>query len=138
VIYRIDVEVTAPVFDTEVPDRVEDAVANLFPDAELERREGEVIARTHSLDRFAERLREREILDTARSEFREGLQGDTFEFALKKQAAFEGVVNFSVGDPDELGDIHVSVRVDEPDAEQFVDRLAPPTEEGAPVEDEWT
>jgi predicted RNA binding protein with dsRBD fold (UPF0201 family) len=36
------------------------------------------------------------------------------------------VVNFAVGNPDELGDVHVSVRVEEPDAETFIDYIAPP------------
>jgi predicted RNA binding protein with dsRBD fold (UPF0201 family) len=53
---------------------------------------------------------------------------------LKKQAAFEGVVNFAVGEPDELGEIDVEVRVREPDVESFVDYVAPETDEGQPVD----
>jgi len=135
-VYSVGVEITAPVFDTEVADRVEDAITNVFPGAETERTPGEIRARTHSLDHFAERLREQAILDTARGQFFENRRGDTFAFALKKQAAFEGVVNFAVGDPDELGEIHVAVRVDEPDAESFIDDIAPATDEGLPPEDD--
>jgi predicted RNA binding protein with dsRBD fold (UPF0201 family) len=134
-VYRVDVEVTAPVNDTEVTDRVADAVRNLFPGADVEQRHGEVVGRTHALDHFAERLREQEILDTARKQFLQNRRGDRFSFALKKQAAFEGVVNFAVGDPAELGDLHVSVRVHEPDVDTFVDSLAPPTEDGVPVDE---
>lgn len=137
-VYSIDVEITAPVYDTEVTDRVADAIRNLFPGADVERREGELVATTHSIDHLAERLREQEILDTARAEFLKDRRGDTFTFALSKQPAFVGVANFSVGEPDELGDIHVSVQVRQPSAEQFVERLAPPTEDGRPLEDEWT
>jgi len=136
-VYRIDVRITTPVHDTEVTDRVADAIRNVFPNADVEERHGELVAETHSLDRFAELLRRQEILDTARKEFLDGRRGDSFSFALKKQAAFEGVVNFAVGDPDELGDVAVRVTVDQPDAETFVDHLAPPTQEGRPVEDPW-
>ena len=132
-IYSIDVQITAPVEDTEIGDRVADAVANVFPGAEVEQRHGEVVGETHSLDHFSELLHRQEILDTARGEFFRDRRGDTFSFDLKKQAAFQGVVNFAVGNPDELGDIHVRVRVEEPDLEAFVDHIAPPTEDGRPV-----
>jgi len=132
-IYSIDVQITAPVNDTEIADRVATAVENVFPGAEPEERHGEVVAEVHSLDHFSELLHRREILDTARSEFFADRRGDTVSFDLKKQAAFEGVVNFAVGNPDELGDIHVRVRVEEPSVEAFVDHVAPPTEDGQPV-----
>jgi predicted RNA binding protein with dsRBD fold (UPF0201 family) len=125
-IHSIDVEITTPLYPTEVRDRVEDAIHELFPGADIEERDGELIAKTHSLKRFGERLAEQNIVPTARKVLVRGLEGDTFGFALKKAAAFEGVVNFAVGNPDELGDLHVSVRVEEPDAEAFIDYLAPP------------
>ena len=132
-IYSVDVRIVAPVRDTEVPGRVIDAVHNLFPDAEARREAGRVVAESHDLDRFSERLHEQEILDTARREFRRRADADGFSFALKKQAAFEGVVNFAVGDPDELGDIEVHVTVREPSVSEFVDHVAPRTEDGEPV-----
>ena len=135
-VYSVDVQVTAPVYDTEVTDRVADAVRALFPNADVEERHGELLARTHDLERLSEGLHRQEILDTARGAFFETLEGDTFSFDLKKQAAFEGVVNFAVGDPDELGEIHVRVRVEEPDAESYIDHVAPPTEEGRPIDPE--
>jgi len=132
-IYRIDVRVIAPVRDTEVTDRVGDAVRNLFPNAELREEPGRLVAEAHSMDAFSERLHEQEILDTARREFFARADDEGFAFALKKQAAFEGVINFAVGNPDELGDIEVQVTVHEPDVEAFVDHVAPPTEDGKPV-----
>ncbi|WP_323674338.1 RNA-binding domain-containing protein [Halorubellus sp. PRR65] len=132
-IYSVDVEITAPVNDTEVTDRVVDAVTNLFPDADVTERPGEVLATTHQLEDFSERLHAQEILDTARGQFQAGTDGDAFAFALKKQAAFQGVVNFAVGNPDELGDIHVRVSVDDPTVDEVVDYVAPPTEDGRPV-----
>jgi predicted RNA binding protein with dsRBD fold (UPF0201 family) len=133
-IYSIDVTVEAPVRETEVADRVADAVRNLFPDAELRREPDRFVGESHSLDAFSDVLHEQEILDTARRQFFDGTDEDGFEFALKKQPAFEGVVNFAVGSEDELGDISVRVDVREPDVETFIDAVAPPTEEGRPVE----
>jgi hypothetical protein len=134
VIYRIDARIAAPVNDTEVTDRVEDAVRNLFPDVEFERADGELVGETHSLERFSERLRDQEILDTARREFRKRADDEGFSFSLKKQAAFKGVINFAVGNPDELGDVEVSVTVHDPDVEAYVDHVAPPTEDGTPID----
>ena len=133
-IYSVDVRIVAPVRDTEVTGRVRDAVENLFPNAEFEHESGRLVGRTHSLDHFSERLHQQEILDTARREFNRREGEDGFSFALKKQAAFKGVVNFAVGNPDELGDIEVHVTVEEPDVDAFVDYVAPPTEEGKPID----
>ena len=132
--YSVDVQVTAPVNDTEVTGRVTDAVHNLFPGAELESHPGELVGTCHSMEQFSERLHEQAILDTARRTFFDGQNGDSFSFRLKKQAAFRGIVNFAVGTESELGDIHVRVRVNEPDVESYVDHVAPPTEEGRPVD----
>ena len=133
--YRIDVELAAPVNDTEVTERVVTAVENLVPGAEIERAPGEVRAETHSLDHFSELLHDQEILDSARNEFFADRQGDVVRVALKKQAAFEGVVNFAVGEPDELGDIELRIRVHEPSVGEYIDHIAPPTEDGTPVGD---
>ena len=135
VVYSVDVTITAPVMDTEVTARVKDAVLNLFPEADLEERHGEVVGEVHSMEHFSELLHEQEILDTARNQFAEGRRGDAFEFALKKQAAFVGVVNFAVGNPDELGEITVHVDVRDPGVEAYVDHVAPPTEDGRPIGD---
>jgi len=132
-IYRVDIAVRAPVNDTEVTDRVVDAVTNLVPNAEIERAPGEVRAEAHSLDQFSELLHKQEILDSARNEFADGTQGEVIEFALKKQPAFEGIVNFAVGDPDELGDIAFEIRVHEPSVAEYIDHVAPPTEKGEPI-----
>jgi len=132
-IYSIDIEITAPVRDTEVTDRVADAVTNLFPEAEISEEFGEIHAQAHSMDHFSEQLHRQEILDTARGAFFENREGDTFTFELKKGPAFQGRVNFAVGNPDELGDIHVRVDVTEPSVEEFIDAVAPSTEDGKPI-----
>jgi predicted RNA binding protein with dsRBD fold (UPF0201 family) len=133
VIYRIEAEITAPVYDTEVTDRVADAITELFPSAEPEPRHGELTATVHDLEHLSELLHRQEILDTARGIFRSTRQGEAFSFRVKKQAAFEGVVNFAV-EPGELGAITVRVRVEEPDVGSYVDHVAPPTEDGEPVD----
>ena len=133
-ITRIEATIEAPIMETEVPERVAAAVETLFPDSEIEIREDRVVATTYDLSHVRQRLFEQRILDTARDLFfdRAGPRGFTFE--LKKAAALEDVVNFSVGTPDELGSIEVAVTVHEPDVEAFVDLFAPSTEEGTPPE----
>ena len=133
-IYSADVRIEVPVRDTEVTDRVADAVENLFPGVELSHEPGKLVGETHELERFSERLHEQTILDTARGEFDRRRDEDGFSFALKKQAAFKGVVNFSVGNPDELGDIEVHVTVRDPSVDELVDYVAPPTEDGRPID----
>jgi predicted RNA binding protein with dsRBD fold (UPF0201 family) len=132
-IYTVDVEITAPVYDTEVTDRVADAITSLFPGARPEHRHGELTATVHDLEQFSDLLYRQEILDTARDVFADGRRGDGFSFLLKKQAAFEGVVNFAVDEPGELGAISVRVRVTEPSVEEYIDYVAPPTEDGEPI-----
>ncbi len=133
VVYSVDVEIRTPVKETELPDRVERAVANLFPEAELELVDGELRGEAHGLERFSELLYEQAILDTARGAFFGNRKGNSTTFALKKAAAFEGIVNFAVGSPGELGDIEVYVTVHDPSFEAYVDHVAPPTEDGEPV-----
>ncbi|MFB6070641.1 MAG: coaE operon protein [Halanaeroarchaeum sp.] len=133
--YQIDVRVAAPVEPTEVPDRVVEAVTTLFPNAAVERRDGRVVATTHDVSHFRDRLFAQRILDTARSVFVENRGPNGFSFALKKQAARNDVINFAVGSPDELGDVEVAITVHEPSVESFIDYLAPRTEDGTPLDD---
>lgn len=133
-VYRITADIEAPVKPTEVRERVADAVRSLFPEADVTTSSDEVTARTHTIDHFRERLFEQRILDTARKEFLRNRTRKGFEFRLKKQAAFRDVVNFSVGNPAELGDIEIRVAVDDPEVEEFIEFLAPRTEDGEPLE----
>jgi hypothetical protein len=92
------------------------------------------VARTSDLGHFRKRLFEQRILDTARDVFLDRAGPRGFSFELKKQAALEDVITFSVGAPDELGEIEVAVTVHEPSVEAFIDYLAPATEDGTPPE----
>jgi predicted RNA binding protein with dsRBD fold (UPF0201 family) len=134
-VYRVDVEIDAPIQPTEVPDRVVRAVESIFPEADVERTADAVSAHSHSLTHFSDRLHQQAILDTARDQFFETLAGEAFSFRLKKQAALEGTVTFAVGEEDELGEIAVRVTVHEPGPEAFLDYVAPPTVDGVPVTD---
>ncbi|MFC7097232.1 RNA-binding domain-containing protein [Halobaculum marinum] len=133
-VYSVDVRIEAPVRDTEVTDRVRDAVEALFTNVEFVSEPGKLVGEAHTLDDFSDKLHEQEILDTARREFERNAVDDGFSFSLKKQAAFQGVVNFAVGEPDELGEIDVDVTVRSPSVEEYIDHLAPPTEDGTPID----
>lgn len=131
----IEAEITVPVYDTEVQDRVAEAITTIFPEAEPAIRHGELTATVHSLEQFSEQLHRQAILDTARGVFFENQSADGFSFRLKKQAAFQGLVNFVVDDPGELGVIAVRVQVAEPTVEEVIDQIAPRTKDGKPVEE---
>ena len=132
-IYRVDVRVVAPVNPTEVTERVADAVREVFPNATIREEPGQIVAEAHDLDHLSDLLHEQSILDTARREFFRRAADGGFSFALKKQAASRGIVNFAVGSPDELGDVEVHVTVNEPSVEDYVDHVAPETEGGEPI-----
>lgn len=134
VVYKITVDIEVPVQPTEVRERVADAVRSLFPEADVTVESDRVTARTHSMEHIRERLFEQRILDTARKEFMRNRTQNGFEFQLKKQAAFHDVINFSVGNPAELGGIEVRVAVEDPEVEAFISYLAPETQEGEPLE----
>lgn len=135
-IHQIEVTIRTPLNPTEDPTHVAEAILELFPDAELDIRDHEVVGVTHSLATLSERLHQREILDTARTEFFDSVRPDGFSFTLKKQPAAVGVPTFAVGEPSELGELNVDVRVEKPDVESLIDHVAPPTVDGTPVTSE--
>lgn len=133
-IQQIEVTIQTPLNPTEVPERVVTAIEAIFPTAEFEVREDEIIGTAHSLSRLSELLHQREILDTARDQFHSSLRPNGFSFQLKKQPAHEGVVTFAVGNPSELGELTVDVRVTAPTPEEVIDQIAPPTKDGKPID----
>jgi Uncharacterized protein conserved in archaea len=124
-IYSVTVTVRAPVRDTEVADRVGEAIKNIFPAAEPVEHDGNLRATVHDLDRFSELLHQREITSAAHERLIATIQEDSFSFQIKKQAALESVVTFAVGDPNELGTIAVDVEVADPDPAAFIEHIAP-------------
>ncbi len=143
-IFHITATFEAPVYATERTERVIEAIDTLAPEATIEQQAGNetapdtVVAKTHSLERLSELFHEQAILDSARTSLLDGLdpETNTVTVRLKKQAAYAGVVNFAVGDPDELGDITATITVSEGDPTAYVRQLAPPTEDGVPIDDE--
>lgn len=119
------VRVTAEVHPTEDPDRVARAVRNLFPDAEVQLKDDELVAEASDLTRLRDLIEDQEIQDTARTQLLHSRQGDRLVFTLSKQPAYAGAVNFAV-DRSPLGDLEVVVEAD--DVDVLVDRVAPATE----------
>lgn len=87
------------------------ALLRLFPDLVFEREDDRVVGTTSSLEKLRELIRNQRIRDSARGQLLAGRFRDGTRVALSKQAAFMGVVNFSVGSP--LGDIEVEIESDD-------------------------
>lgn len=105
----MDIEIDAPIHPTEDPERVLQAVRNLFPDVI----EG-VTFKSQDIQTLATRICELMIKDTARVLLLHSIRGNEILFHLNKQAAFVGKVNFTDG-RSVLGDITVRITTDEPE-----------------------
>jgi uncharacterized protein len=121
----LEVEIQADVHTTEDPDKVVQSVRQIFPDAEVEFTDGEVRARSGSLDTLLRKAREERVLDAARGTLWRGrLDEGSTRFEVNKQAAYVGRLNFNeVTHP--LGDLVVTVQTD--DLNALLDKIAPPT-----------
>lgn len=123
----VEAIVRAPVQPTESPARVGAAVRNVFPGASLEERPWGLEGPAGDLGRLGELIRAQRIPDTARGVLLRGQEGSSARFALNKQAAAVGRLNFAAREGP-LGDIQVEVRTDS--AEELgalIDHLAPDT-----------
>lgn len=116
----MEVSISAPVSATEDPERVKRAICNLFPEAAVQAHPDRMEASTRSLDMFRELLKKQQIRDTARQVLRHARRNHHLAFALNKQAAYAGAVNFAVVDHP-LGVIQVTVRAD--DVDRLIDWL---------------
>ncbi|MFQ5552108.1 MAG: RNA-binding domain-containing protein [Thermoplasmata archaeon] len=112
--------VETPCRATETTGKVQQAVLNIFPGAQLTVGE-RITGRAGSLDRLAELLQRQHIRDSARELLTGSIQGNRLVFYLNKQAAYAGRVSFSAHAP--LGDICVTVVSD--DLQGLVENLAP-------------
>ena len=117
-------------FPTEDPDKVRRALLNVFPDALVEEYEGGLIARSGSLSRFKELIRNQRILDSTRSVMIRAISGTETRFQLNKQVAYVGKISFTEG-PMPLGSIEVSIEAD--DLRSVVEDVAPVTVGGEEV-----
>ena len=125
----VKVWVSCPVCPSEDPEKVRDAVLNIFPDAALERTdrgfEGEA-----GTDRFCVLVRKQKILDSTRSTMFKGIRGRAVTIHLNKQVAVVGKISFT--EPRTiLGTLTVTFESDDP--ELLIDRIAPRTVDGEEV-----
>ncbi|MCD6341461.1 MAG: hypothetical protein J7L83_01205 [Thaumarchaeota archaeon] len=98
----VSVRVEAEVYPTESPEKVVEAVKNIFPDLDLQLRwlnnsavvegSGEGIVVLENLKRL---LRERRIRSAARSILKSSTRNDEVIFYLNKQAAYAGKASFT-------------------------------------------
>lgn len=127
--------VSAPLHPTERPELVREALARLFPEAELREEPGRVAGEGGDLRPLRRRVWELRIIDTFRGKFLHGVAADgrSVRFRLSKQAALQGKVSFPPG-AHVLGDLEVEVRLEDGDpfrdAEQLAWWLCPETKEG--------
>lgn len=126
----LSIEITAPVFPSEDPDKVRTAITKIFPDAVFEETDKGVAAKSESLDRFGKQIRKQKILDTTRSVMIRGKRGEITRFFMNKQVAYVGKVSFCE-EKTILGTIKVVVESDDMDA--LIDRVAPETVDGEEV-----
>ncbi|MCS7121339.1 MAG: AAA family ATPase [Archaeoglobaceae archaeon] len=125
----VEVIVETYVHPTEDEEKVKKAVRNLFPDSEIEIKEGKLIAKARDLRKFRELLRIQKILDTARSEITRGRIGSEVIIYLNKQAATVSKVNFTDEDAI-LSPLKVTFRLMNVPFSRFLDYIAPETRNG--------
>lgn len=136
---NVKVKVSAPVYPTEIREKVKTAITNLFP-LKLHVQENGIPriygnGDIESLRKLHLLLREQRILDTARSILLAGIEGNTISFRLSKQVAFTGWVNFPPAD-ESLGSMDVKISTENAeDLMHIIDWLAPQTIEGRPVKE---
>ncbi|MEK6984827.1 MAG: RNA-binding domain-containing protein [Candidatus Thermoplasmatota archaeon] len=128
------IRVATPIRPTEAPERVRQAILNLFPDANLEASADRIAGSVVDLQAFRRRIWELRIIDSARGQILHGLTPDlaTIRFRLSKQAALANQVAFPPR-PHILGDIEVIVEAEANDTltpEQWAWWLCPETQDG--------
>lgn len=117
------------VFPSEDPEKVRDAILNIFPDAVLEKTDkgfkGEA-----SMNKFCSQIRKQKILDSTRSVMFKGIRGNRIILDLNKQVAVVGKISFTE-QRTILGTIQVIIECE--DAESLIDTIAPRTVDGEEV-----
>ncbi len=121
---------------TEDPDKVKQAVENIFSTAEFETKQGDngnpLIANAkgkEGLTKLYNLLRRERIRDAARGVLFKGLKGHFITFYLNKQVAYAGHVSFCQPVAESpLGPIKVQLACDNP--KELIEWLAPRTARG--------
>jgi len=108
----MEIEIRAVVKKTESIDKVRKAIANLFPSAILEEKEGLILGKAVKMESFKKMLEMQRIRDTARAFFKKRAKNSELSFILNKEAAYVGKINFlTVKHP--MGGIEVVVKADD-------------------------
>jgi len=105
--------IRADIKPTENLDKVKQAIRNLFPDAQINMQNTNLVAHSNTLEQFRELLKRQRIRDSARSLLLKGCRENILFFKLNKQAAYLNKINFAVVDHP-LGEITVHITCDNP------------------------
>lgn len=124
------VRISAPIYPSEDPEKVKDAVLRIFPTAILEISEKGVDGTSEDLDNFRIQIRKQKILDTARSVMLKGQTEGRTTFRMNKQVASVGKISFTE-ERTILGSIKATVEDD--DIFQLIDDIAPNTVDGEEI-----
>ncbi|AIZ57084.1 hypothetical protein Mpt1_c12220 [Candidatus Methanoplasma termitum] len=125
----VSVQITCPVYPSEDPEKVKDAILNIFPGASLET-DDRWIRGEADTDKFYKLIRKQKILDSTRSMMFKGARGGRITLHLNKQVAVVGKISFT--EPRTiLGTITVTIECDDP--EVLIDSIAPRTVDGEEV-----
>lgn len=141
---NISINVSAPIYPTESPQKVEKAISNIFSGIYLEVADDCITGRGdfEVLKHYRRLLRRQEILDAARSELYDWISSEvaaetpgSLIFYLNKQAAFVGTISFIDQFLDSLGEIAVEISAPETDLYRLIDWLTPRTKDGEIIEE---
>jgi len=113
----VEIELTVVVKNTEDSARIRQALLNLFPDATIEEKEGQMAAISGDAGNFREMLKNQRIRDTARQFLSRRVRNGMLTFKLNKQAAYAGKVNFAVVSHP-MGEIEVKIT---PEGDESID-----------------
>jgi len=117
------------VFPSEDPEKVREAILNIFPDASLEK-DDDGFRGEASTNKFHELIRRQKILDSTRSAMFKGVRGKKIVLHLNKQVASVGKISFT--EPKTiLGTLTVTIETEDP--EELIDKMAPRTVDGKEV-----
>lgn len=100
---------------TEDPEKVAEAIRNVFGDIPLKQKDDEINAHLEdviSLHSFRSKIAQDRIRDTLRRVFTRWSDGDRLGFGLNRQAAFAGHVSLNLDNEDPMGPIEVEIRGD--------------------------
>ena len=122
------ITVEAEVHPTEDIEKIKHAILSLFPDCTFTILAGKIVGESHSIDTFAQILKEERIRDTARSVFLSSLKkhSDEIIFGINKQVATVGKISFSVENVP-LGNIIITIKGE--NLRELIDEIAPDTRE---------